>query len=312
MAEDKKEKFLYDVSFVVVTYNSDWNEMENTLNSIISQEGITFEIIIADDGSKNNYEKELKDYFKTKNNLDYTLVLNKKNQGTVCNLVSGLEKARGEYIKDISPGDYLYGKNTLVNWISYMKKNDLTWSFSDSAYYIQNGSKIKIISAQAHPNDVKPYLKKDYAECRWNYVVLGDIALGAAMLCKTEVQYHYCKKIIHKVKFAEDNIWRIMMFDGIKTDYYPEYTLLYQFGTGVSTSGSKKWEKLLEMDLKNADDIIRNTPSEDLDRFQRKLLRGNAWRKNRILKFFVHGKIKSVLYRKYKARKTIAHLPEEK
>ena len=43
-----------DISVVVLTYNPDLNDLKKTLRSIMLQDGVDFEIVIADDGSKNN------------------------------------------------------------------------------------------------------------------------------------------------------------------------------------------------------------------------------------------------------------------
>lgn len=312
MYEDEKRDFIYDVSIIIVSYNPKWSDMERTLNSAISQKGISFEIIVADDGSENSYEKEIREYLENNNVLHYTLVMNKENKGTVCNLMSGLEVAKGKYVKDIGPGDYLYETNTLSDWIDYMEKEQLLWSFSEALYYAEEKNGISLVSTQAHPNDLKPYLRENFLECRWNYVVIGDTALGATMLCKTSLQYGYCKKILNKVKYAEDYIWRIMMFDGIKFGYYRKVTIYYQYGTGVSTSGKQKWKELLKRDWKSVDEIICNSTINNLDKYQKKMVRGIKLRNNKVLKAFVHGEIKSVLNREYRARKTSICLPKEK
>lgn len=306
MAEIVPGTKMYDVSIIIISYNPQWSDLLSTLKSVISQIDISFEIIVADDGSKKNYEKEIIEFFEDNGIVDYTLVMNRKNQGTVCNLMSGLKVARGKYVKNIGPGDYLYSKTTLSRWIQYMEKEGMDWSFSEAVYYINDGEETKLVGVQAHPNDLTPYLNKNILESRWTYVVIGDLALGASMLFKTELQYTYCERLLNKVIYAEDYMARIMMFDGIESGYYPEKTIYYQYGTGVSTSSNKKWERLLKNDWKNADRIIEKSSFEDLDKFQRQMLKGIKWRNKKFLKIFVHGEIKSVLYRKFKIRKTKA------
>ena len=51
-----------DVSVILATYNSDLKRIFETLYSILIQEKITFDLVIADDGSENNYKKEIEDY----------------------------------------------------------------------------------------------------------------------------------------------------------------------------------------------------------------------------------------------------------
>lgn len=311
MKKDAKNKIL-DISIIIVTYNSNWMELKETIDSVISQEEITYEIIIADDGSENNHKDRIKKYFFDKHVTNYKLVLNKKNNGTVYNLFSGLQVAQGEYIKDISPGDLLVGKNLLHNWIEFLKTNNFEWSFSEAVYYRKKGDKKIFINSEAHPNDLTPYINRNFKKCRWNYLLLDDIAMGATMLCRTKTEYEYCQKILNKVKYAEDNMWRIMMFDGIKAGYYPHITVLYEFGDGVSTSGNIEWKRRLDNDWKVTDEIIINTSVRRLDEFQKKILKVYSLKNSRILKYLIHGKIKSILSRKFKCRKTSTFLPEEK
>ena len=113
------ERNIYELSIVILTYNSSFENLMKTLESSLNQDEINFEIIIADDGSKENHEKEIRDYFLAHDFTNFQLVLNRQNRGTVQNLLSALDVARGEYVKPISPGDLL--KNVSCKWIKFMK-----------------------------------------------------------------------------------------------------------------------------------------------------------------------------------------------
>lgn len=302
---------VFDVSIIVLTYNAVWEKLEATLDSVIMQEGISYELIIADDGSTNNYKDKIEEYLTRHDIEEYHLVFNKQNRGTVCNLFSGLQVAAGEYIKDISPGDMLADKSTLSDWIAFLKAREFAWTFSEAAYYKKVGDKNEILSCQAFPNDVSPYINLDFEQCRWNYVALDDIALGATMICKTQLAYDYCKRIINKVKYAEDNMWRLMMFDGIKSGYYPKITMLYEYGSGISTSGNLEWARRLKRDWNATNEILLSTPLIELTPFQKRII--NAYKRKQIpiLKYCIQGKLKNMLFRKFKKRKTVSCLHAE-
>lgn len=53
-----------EVSIIVATYNADWQKLMMTINSIIIQSGVKFEIIFADDGSKLNGMIKLDDIYR--------------------------------------------------------------------------------------------------------------------------------------------------------------------------------------------------------------------------------------------------------
>lgn len=296
-----------DISIVVCSYNSTIEAMLFTLDSIIKQRQISFEIVIADDGSKDNLSGEIKKYFEKIKFNNWTMICNVKNQGTVCNLYTGLEKSRGKYVKVISPGDALYSSSVLREWIDYNESNNYTWSFSDAIYYTGNICDKKYVKCQAHPNNVKPYLRKKAKVCRWNYIVWDDIALGATLICERYLMITYVKKILNKVKYAEDNIWRMMMFDGIIGGYFPRPTVFYEYGTGVSTNGNDIWRKRLEQDWEATNYIMLE--DKILNRFQKSIIK--AWKKknsnNRLLKVLVKGWISNYYSKKINIRYTYAN-----
>ena len=100
-------------SVLMLTYNSSWNKTRQTLYSVLVQKDVSFEIIIADDGSEENNFEKICDYLAAWNFTAYSLVANERNQGIVRNFNSGLVLCKGEYIKLLSPGDFLYDENTL-------------------------------------------------------------------------------------------------------------------------------------------------------------------------------------------------------
>lgn len=81
----------YEISVVVIQYNPIWEKLMYTLQSILQQTEIRYEIVIADDGSRDKYFDKTIDFFKEKKFCDYQIVDNTKNQGTVKNVLSGLK-----------------------------------------------------------------------------------------------------------------------------------------------------------------------------------------------------------------------------
>lgn len=246
---------MYKVSVIVLMYNPIPEKLWLTLNSIINQEKVDLEIVIADDGSKNNLFDAIEEYMKKNDFSNYKFVYHKQNQGTVLNCYDGVNQASGDYIKFISPGDLLISKNGLYQWIDHMVKSNLGWSFGEAVYYI-NDKKCKTVSRETHPQNIDPYVMHNGAKCRWNYLIHDDIALGAAIISTRDLSLQYLRRIIYKVKYAEDNIYRIMMFDGVIADYYPNDVILYECNTGVSTSGNTKWRRLLHDDWVATNEII--------------------------------------------------------
>lgn len=258
-----------NVSVIVATYNPAPEKLWDTLYSIVNQKLVKFEIIIADDGSKNSLSNEIKEYMSNHNFCDYRIITHAHNQGTVLNCYDAVNHACGIYVKLISPGDFFTDDKALYNWVNHLVYSGYKWSLGDAIYYVNDGNK-RAISQAAHPQDISTYIKKRDKKSRWNYLVLDDIALGAAVICQRNFLLKYLERIIYKVIYAEDNVYRMMMFDGEAADYYPNEVLFYEFGTGISTNGNSKWDELLRKDWNMANEIMLYFSNED-DRIQNKI-----------------------------------------
>ena len=289
-----------EVSLMLVTYNSSFDRIKKTLISFLEQEAVSFEVIVTDDGSPDNHKKEIETLFSDYNFTNYKLVISAINRGIVLNYGAGLTIAEGKYIKDLGAGDYLYDKYTIRNWINFLETSGAEWSISDAIYY--DSKTKKIISGFANPQNMNPYKKHRVLEARWNYVVLNDIALGAVMLCKTQLQKEYYSRIVTKgIKYAEDNMWRLMMFDGIVASYYEKPTVYYEYSCGISTSENNYWSERLHEDWIKTDAMMGET--ENLDNFQKEMLR-NMKTKNFWGKILTKGKLIHALKTKFMPRKT--------
>lgn len=302
MIANSKSKDSYEITVLVCSYNPRISALFFTLDSIIHQKNINFEIVITDDGSKNSLALEIEDYFTNNNFSNWKMVCNKINKGTVHNLYSGLLASSGKYIKIISPGDALYGDNTLRKWLDFTISSNYSWTFSDALYYYGDITNMTIVSVDAHPNNIRPYVKKDKKSCIWNYVVWDDIATGATMLCKKDIQIFYTKKLLDKVIYAEDNMWRLMMFDGIVGGYYPNNTMFYEYGTGISTRGSTIWDRRILDDWNAATKIMLD--KKEFTNLQKKIIKAWKLKVGGILqRVRVDGYISRKI-NKYKRRKT--------
>ena len=99
---------IYDVTFLVASYNPEWYALKRTLCSALNQKYIKFQIVIADDGSKETFRNEVIKLFEEYEYKDYKFIEAEINKGTCLNIYNGLLSSEGEYIKTIGPGDCLY------------------------------------------------------------------------------------------------------------------------------------------------------------------------------------------------------------
>ena len=233
---------------LVITYNSKWDKLELTLSSVLNQTMDEYEIVIADDGSKNNLRSEIEAYFKKRGFSNYKLVMNPENQGTVGNIITGLEVAVGRYVKFISAGDLLFNQDTLQLIYEFMseKKSESCFGLLQ-AYRVSEGKIEKV--AFTHPFDIESYRKNNRKRIMKNLVLFSDNVCGAAISYELNFAKEYMCKIHEQVRFEEDIFQVLAAVEGRGMDFFDEYVVWYELGTGISTKKKSDFEKMLEEDV---------------------------------------------------------------
>lgn len=112
------------ISIIVVTFNSA-NFILETLESVKRQTHRNIELIISDDRSTDDTcEIILKWLSENDHSFQYTsFIQSKVNHGIVQNCLSGLHKAKGEWVKFIA-GDDLLPEDAIESVIKYLKAKD--------------------------------------------------------------------------------------------------------------------------------------------------------------------------------------------
>ena len=82
----------------------------------------------------------------------------------------------------------------------------------------------------------------------------------------------YIQRIAGNVIYAEDNVYRLMMFDGIVADYFQKNGILYEFGSGISTSRNQEWLRKIAQDWDAADQLMLS-PENKKTEFQEKMVK---------------------------------------
>ena len=130
------------ISIIIPAYNVEKYIVE-TINSVLNQTFTDWELIIVDDGSKDNTAEIVKQFCEKDNRISYYF---KKNSGVSDTRNLGMSKAKGEYIALLDADD-LWNNNKLneVNKVFSIKEID--WVYSDVINLFDDGTeKIKKIS----------------------------------------------------------------------------------------------------------------------------------------------------------------------
>lgn len=128
------------ISVIVASYNYD-KYIKKTLDSLINQTNKQFEIIVVDDGSKDQSIRFIEEYTARFANIKLYTHPNNQNRGLAETVKLGIEKASGEYIAFCESDDY-WSNNHIEFLQKMIRKNS-------SANFIVNG--IKVINLTNNP-----------------------------------------------------------------------------------------------------------------------------------------------------------------
>ena len=250
-------KYNYEVTVAVMTYHPDLEKMKRTIKSALLQKDVSMEIIVADDGSLENYFNEVEAFFKEENFTDYKMLPQPENSGTVLNVYKALSNASGKYLKMISPGDYLNGENCLREWVDFMEEKDCKLSFSDMiAYKLNEDGSILQHQIPAKPSITEAYDTGDLESQREWILWMNDLLCGAALLADTDTLKKYVGLMTGKVKYAEDFSVRLAIADGIIMRHFSRPYVWYECDTGISSGASDKWTKIIDNDFIVQNEIL--------------------------------------------------------
>ena len=240
---------MYKISVILCTYNSPLNKIVQSLYSVLRQDMDDYEIIIADDGSEENYAVEIERFFQRNGFRSFKLLFHKENKGTVLNLYDAVQKAEGEYIFSVGPGDFVYKKNVFTLLYDSAKKRKGDIIIGDLRFYSNSEGRIKYYKRFA------PNFPQIFNICSALYFIprllmfYQNNPVGVTYFWKRETIQKYLKEIAGKIVYMEDKSTTLLyLFDNKQLRYYNKPIVWYEFGTGISTSKDKNWERLLDKD----------------------------------------------------------------
>ena len=241
------KSYPFDVSVCVITYRSDYNKLLTTLASVLHQKNCVFEIIIADDGTENFARKEIENYFSVMGFTSYKIIQAPQNKGVVHNVANAFSEARGKYIKNISPGDYLYSDTVLADMFRFMESKKYAAAFGRACYYHENQGKYTILD-QMNPRNLEPYETENFAEAKRAHLLCQDYAIGAAFMTRREILVEYTKPMLGKLIHLEDRAYTIMTADDIPIGFWNHNLIWYEYGNGISTNWQERWRERIIQD----------------------------------------------------------------
>ena len=107
------------VSIITPCYNGA-RYISETINSVISQTYTDWEMLIIDDGSKDNSSEIIKEFEKSDNRIHY---IYQQNAGSAAARNNGIREAKGQYIALLDADD-IWLPEFLEKQITFMKQNN--------------------------------------------------------------------------------------------------------------------------------------------------------------------------------------------
>ncbi|MCG3886785.1 glycosyltransferase [Photobacterium leiognathi] len=162
------------ITVITLTYNN-WEMIDKAITSLIKQKihhELELEYIIADDGTINFDERYISRYL-DKYEINYKIIKNKKNIGTVKSFNNAISISNGDIIIPLSADDEFYDDNVIM---------DIVKSFRDSNSYIITGLRaLKDIDNEILLPSKKDWILFDKKEKLLKKIMIhGNIISGAA------------------------------------------------------------------------------------------------------------------------------------
>ncbi|MBO4939216.1 MAG: glycosyltransferase [Oscillospiraceae bacterium] len=227
----------YDFSVIVLSYHPNKEKLFATLRSVLLQKDCRFEVIVADDGSGEFYEPEIRAFFAEQSFEDYRIIGHEHNQGTVLNLLDAADAAQGGYIKPISPGDYLYDELTLRDLKEFMDDQGVKAVFGDMVYYSAD-PEFRVFNTRTPWDDSIYSCDAEQFDCRRSMkhqMVYLDNISGASVAYTKDAFCSGLRAIAGHVRYAEDAVLQLMVLQGDRICKIPRFVVWYEYGTGIST-----------------------------------------------------------------------------
>lgn len=225
-------------TFIVPVYNGE-KYIRRCLDSLINQKYKAYEIIIINDGSKDNSLQILKEY--QKKHSKYIKIINQENKGLSISRNNGLNKATGDYILFIDIDDYIH-EDTLTFLSNELKKKKydlIKFEWANDKEKLGTGNNIKSLSG----NDAIVYLI--------NKKRVFEMAVLYAYNLKFLKEINFCFK---ENRFHED--FGIIPITILKSNsVLISNNILYYYDQNVSNSitNNNDYNKT----LKKANDILK-------------------------------------------------------
>ena len=229
-----------DITAVITTYNQPFAAILPSILSVVRQEDVNVELIIADDCSRMDYTQQYISVLKDESFDAYRILHNTANKQTVLNIADALSIASAPYVKVVDAGDLLFDEHTLGDIVSFCKANKTDAGFGnlirfdkvDRAYICQQ------FKAPSTPESYRAKTDQERRNLIKAKMEASDWIPAPAQFYKTA----YYQKLLYQlyemgVRYCQDFTATLALIDGA-VQHFNRPIYWYEWGTGISTSGN--------------------------------------------------------------------------
>lgn len=271
------------LTVLVAQYRPDPDALRRTLASLAMQSTRDFGVVLADDGSPQDFFAESRAWLESRGIAEIQTVKMPRNGGTVCNILHALQKISTRWVLTISPGDCLYDADTLAWWLERLRADSPRVAFARQAYYTPGREPVP--APGETPFDRTPYDPAHYdgKTIKRNLLLYDDGISGCGMVYERDLLADALQTMAGHVRLAEDFAVRLFAVQGIPIRRYDRLTSWYEYGGGVSTNDTARqrmaaeWRAMVEL-------LVRQYPKDPTvrlaysyffnDRHKSRLVRG--------------------------------------
>ncbi|MBO5530138.1 MAG: glycosyltransferase family 2 protein [Bacilli bacterium] len=229
-------------SIIIPIYNSA-NTLERCIDSIIKQDYKNLEIILVNDGSKDNSLKICEKYKKMDNRI---ILINKENGGVSSARNEGLKIAKGEYISFVDSDDYIE-KNMYTLISNTFEKNACDVVIFNMFFENDNN---EIIYDLNHSNF--NFKKFDFPTYSYYTKTISGYACNKVYSRKLIYQENHNIKFNCDVYIAEDSLFGYEVFNNSKDisySYINDRLYHYVLSNSSATNTTFNYKKLTYFDV---------------------------------------------------------------
>lgn len=197
------------ISIIIPLYNKE-NTISRTIESILSQTSQDWELIVVNDGSKDNSSTVVEKYLDDKR----IFLINKENGGVSSARNKGLLESKGDWIIFLDADDYLM-PNSLAIFEKVIERGDASAIIAN--FYMSKDGISKKYSNHKKTGNIRNYLLD------W---IKGDICprCGATLYKKNIVSGHLFDERISR---NEDVKFSLEVLHGVSVQYISEPVMIY-------------------------------------------------------------------------------------